>query len=45
MKEDNKPIIPRLPLEAVEKLKRGVTVDSKKKYNRKRDKKVKAIEK
>lgn len=34
-------IIPRLPLEAVEKLKRGVTIKSKKKYDRKRDKEVK----
>lgn len=35
-------LIPRLPIEAVEKLKRGTTIKSKKKYNRKKDKKVDA---
>lgn len=42
MKNDKKDsiIIPRLPIEAVEKLKRGDTIKSKKVYNRKRDKRV-----
>lgn len=42
MKQDDKKeyLIPRLPIEAVEKLKRGTTIKSKKKYNRKKDKKV-----
>ena len=31
--------IPRLPLQAVEKLKRGTTIRSKKKHNRKTDNK------
>lgn len=42
MKQEDKKgyLIPRLPIEAVEKLRRGATIKSKKKYNRKRDKKA-----
>ncbi|MFA5025416.1 MAG: hypothetical protein WC503_02845 [Candidatus Shapirobacteria bacterium] len=42
MKHDDKKgyLIPRLLPEAVEKLKRGAPIKSKKKYNRKKDKKV-----
>jgi hypothetical protein len=35
MKNKDKPIIPRLPKECVDKLKRFQRIESKKKYNRK----------